>query len=334
MRRSWLSMVAVYTPMLGVPVLLLLYVIFSALHATTPASAVLYLAMLGLALFGIVSFWDVFVERQKPPNFLDLKEGSAPVEHGAEVEAKTGRNVKVVEIKMKRFNPATKMLEENVYRERVDRYYSILDTILDIKRRQDPTISVRYSCRMGICGSCGMVVNGKPVLACETNVFKNMTDGHIDIEPMQGHPLLKDLVTDFDDFFSRHSSVSPHLHRHDEDEKYEAKQEYRQTGEQLAKFLPFSYCIMCGLCIDACPVVNINPMFIGPQALSQVQRYYADSRDEMGGRRLDMVDKLSHVWDCEFAGACSVACPKGVDPAFTIQLLKTEIVKKNLGGGR
>ncbi len=328
-------MIAVYAPMLGVPVLLYLYIIFNALHIAAASRAMLYLAMLGLALFSIVSFRDVFMERQKPPHFLDIRQKEGVVSHDHDIDNRTSKNVKIVEVRLNRFNPSTKMLEEHTYKVRVDRYYSVLDTIIDIKRKQDPTIAVRYSCRMGICGSCGMEVNGKPVLACETNVFKNMDDGgNISVGPMQGHPLLKDLVTDFDDFFSRHSSVLPHLYRKDEVEKYAAKQEYRQTREDLVKFLPFSYCIMCGLCLDACPVVNVNPVFIGPQALSQVQRYHSDSRDELGDRRLEMVDKLTHVWDCEFAGACSVACPKGVDPAYTIQLLKTQLVRKNLGSGK
>lgn len=331
MRRSWISMVSVYAPMLGVPLLFYLYIIFNAVHARTASNAVIYLAMLGLAIFGTVSFWDVFIDRQKPPHYTDVKESPSPKVHSYDLDTKTSPTVRIVEMKINRFNPSTKSLEENIYKIRVDRYYSVLDSILDIKRTQDPTISVRYSCRMGICGSCAMVVNGKPVLACETNVFKNMEEGSLSVGPMQGHPLLKDLVTDFDDFFSRHASVSPNLHRNDEKEKYEAKKEYIQTKDELKKFLPFSYCIMCGLCLDACPVVNINPMFIGPQALSQVQRYYADSRDQLGEKRLEMVDRLSHVWDCEFAGACSVACPKGVDPALSIQLLKTEIVKRNLG---
>ncbi len=324
-------MSAVYTPMLGVPVLLYLYMIFNLLHFGTAADAVLYLAMAGLAVFSVVSFIDVFVDRHRPPHFLNLQEDSRTREHHADIDTTVDENVRIVEVKIKRFNPQSKKLEENSYKVRVDRFHSVLDTILDIKRKQDPTIAMRYSCRMGICGSCGMVVNGKPVLACETNVFKNMEEGSITVAPMQGHPLLKDLVTDFDDFFSRHASIAPNIHRKDEVEKYEAKKEYIQTKEELSKFLPFSYCIMCGLCVDACPVVNINPMFIGPQALSQVQRYHADSRDQLGVKRLDMVDKLTHVWDCEFAGACSEACPKGVDPALSIQLLKTEIVKRNFG---
>jgi succinate dehydrogenase / fumarate reductase iron-sulfur subunit len=143
---------------------------------------------------------------------------------------------------------------------------------------------------------------------------------------MQGHPLLKDLATDFDDFFEKHMSVQPRLYRIDAKEQYAAKKEYHQTREEVDRFLPYSYCIMCGLCEDACPRVNTNPNFKGPQALAKEYRYYADSRDQLGKKRLLDADRLDGVWGCEFAGACSKVCPKGVDPAAAIQLLKTELM--------
>ena len=172
-----------------------------------------------------------------------------------------------------------------------------------------------------------MVVNGKQKLACETNLLDSAEDGVVVISPMEGHPMLKDLVNDFDDFFERHKSVSPALQRNDIAEKEKAKQEYRQSQEDVNKFLPYSYCIMCGLCQDACPVVNTNPNFVGPQALAQSYRYFADSRDQGKKKRLFDADTADGAWGCEFAGACSLACPKGVDPASAIQLLKGEMMK-------
>jgi len=330
MRRSWLSIFTVYVPMIGVPVLLLLYVIFRELRVHVAEDAFIYLSAIGLLVFGIVSFRDVFIERSKPSSFLKLEESGERKEHARGLELAHTAGSRVVSVNVRRFNPATRMIEDNIYRVRADRFTSVLDALLDIKRKQDPTLSMRYSCRMGICGSCAMVVNGKPVLACETNLFQSAEEGEVSVSPMLGHPLLKDLVTDFDDFFSRHQSIMPHLVRKDTAEKYAAEKEYSQSREELSRYLPFSYCIMCGLCVDACPVVNVNPAFVGPQALSQVMRYYGDSRDQMGERRLEMIDSLNYVWDCEFAGACSAACPKGVDPAYAIQLLKTEIVRKDL----
>ncbi|MDH2904755.1 MAG: succinate dehydrogenase/fumarate reductase iron-sulfur subunit [Methanomassiliicoccales archaeon] len=330
MKRSWISIATVYAPMLGVPVLLYLYLIALLAHAGSVSRILLSLIMLGLIIFGIMGFRDVFLENEKPAHFIELKEGAS--ETHVQEAAAGGEGQKSVEIVVKRFNPSTGSLDSHTFRTRVHHFSTVLDALIDIKQEQDNTLSMRYSCRMGICGSCAMVVNGKPVLACETNILQNLKEDRIEVSPMLGHPLLRDLVTDFDDFFARHKRIKPHIVRKDEEEKYLADKEYPQSKEELSKYLPFSYCIMCGLCVDACPVVNINPRFIGPQALSQVQRYYSDSRDELGAARLDMVDKLEDVWDCEFAGACSVACPKGVDPAFAIQLLKSEIVRRDLTG--
>lgn len=332
MKRSWISIATVYAPMLGVPVLLYLYLAALLLHSDVSSRILLSLIMLGLIVFGVMGFRDVFLENERPANFIELKEGQ-PKDHGQGVAAE-GEGSRTVELLVRRFNPSTGSMDDHTFRTRVHHFSTVLDALIDIKQEQDNTLSMRYSCRMGICGSCAMVVNGKPVLACETNILQNLKENRIEVSPMQGHPLLKDLVTDFDDFFARHKRIKPHIVRKDEEEKYLAEKEYPQTKEELSRYLPFSYCIMCGLCVDACPVVNVNPRFLGPQALSQVQRYYSDSRDELGGTRLDMVDRLEDVWDCEFAGACSVVCPKGVDPAFAIQLLKSEIVSKDLTGNQ
>jgi len=232
---------------------------------------------------------------------------------------------KTVEIRVKRFDPDTKQFTVKSYRLEVDRFTTVLSALIAIKERQDQTLSIRYSCRMGICGSCGMVVNGKPRLACETNILKECGDT-VEVEPMLGHPVLRDLVCDFDDFFAKHRSVKPWLIRRDRAEKFRAEKEYVQTIKQLDEYLPFTYCIKCGLCVDACPVSNLNPGFKGPQALSQAYRYIADSRDEGAKARLEALDTFEGVWGCEFLGACSRVCPKGVDPALAIQLLKMRVI--------
>ncbi|MEM0201259.1 MAG: succinate dehydrogenase iron-sulfur subunit [Candidatus Micrarchaeaceae archaeon] len=228
-----------------------------------------------------------------------------------------------------RFDTKTKEIKQKQYKVKIDKYTSVLDVILQVKKSQENSLAVRYSCRMGICGSCGMVINGKPSLACETNFIKIAKDKVVTVEPMQAHPIVKDLVTDFQDFFEKHSSIEPHLVRMDKKEQFNGKVPYEQKPEETNKFLPYSYCIMCGLCMDACPVVNSNPEFLGPQALSQVYRYQMDSRDQKEDR-LTAIDKLTGLWGCEFAGACSKACPKGVDPASAIQLLKISTIEDDL----
>jgi succinate dehydrogenase / fumarate reductase, iron-sulfur subunit len=247
------------------------------------------------------------------------------------VRLKLGKDQKVFDLVVKRLDPATGTFVEKSYKVQGDRFTSVLDVLISVKENQDHSLSMRYSCNMGICGSCGMVINGKPRLACETNLF-SLGTSRITVGPMEAHPLLKDLVTDFDDFFAKHRSVTPWLVREDKAEQFAAKKEHLQTRSQVDFFLDFAHCIKCGLCVDACPVSNTNPHFVGPQALAQAYRYNSDSRDQGEKERLDALDTMDGVWGCEFAGACSEVCPKGVDPALTIQQMKIDLLKKRLTG--
>lgn len=328
MKQSFIALLTVYVPMFGVPILLLSYVALYFSSFQLIRQVVLDLAMIGLLVFAVSGINDIYLVKA-PKNAIKIKTKLTEPSKTAPVQKTEGTNIKTVRFRIKRFNPKTTMLEEQVYDLQTNKFSTVLDGLIDIKHFDDPTLAIRYSCRMGICGSCGMIINGKPSLACETHVWSNTKNDSIEVSPMLGHPLLKDLVTDFDDFFEKHVAVNPYLFRKDLGEKYHPTKEYPQTREELDKFLPFSYCIMCGLCVDACPVVNTNPEFVGPQALSQAYRYHADSRDEAGASRFGDVDLLKGVWDCEFAGSCSEVCPKGVDPAFAIQLLKTEIIKND-----
>ena len=326
MSRDSRFMVFLYAGMVLVPLFLFLYLITAVEHLPYE-TLMLGLAAVWMIIFGIVGSVEIYAHGREPEERMPLIEGQK-VSMGLDSErGNRPKGAEQVNVKIKRFNPETKRFDEYNYKVYEDKLATVLDTLLKIKSRHDNTLSMRYSCRMGICGSCGMVANGKPILACETNLLSQLDENKsITIEPMRGYPILKDLVTDFDQFFEKHASVEPHLYRNDKEEQYAAQNAYRQTKKQVNEFLPYSYCIMCGLCMDACPVVNSNTEFIGPQALSQVYRYYKDSRDQNGKRRLLDADNLHGAWGCEFSGSCSKACPKGVDPASAIQLLKASII--------
>jgi succinate dehydrogenase / fumarate reductase iron-sulfur subunit len=202
---------------------------------------------------------------------------------------------------------------------------TVLSALLYAKERMDHSIAIRFSCRMASCGSCGMKINGLPRLACYTQLAE-LGDSTLSVEPLDHYPMVRDLVTDFQGFFSSHQSVKPFLVRRDEAEQESCESEYVQTQEQVDDILQFSYCIKCGLCNAACPTLANDPLFTGPQALGQAYRYTADSRDEGGLARLNVVDSEHGVWRCHFAGACSFVCPKGVDPALAIQRLRRLVV--------
>jgi succinate dehydrogenase / fumarate reductase iron-sulfur subunit len=250
---------------------------------------------------------------------------------GTRVRQLVGKERRSIRLVVKRLIPKTGKFEHKSYDIQADRFTTVLDALISVKERQDHTLSFRYSCSMGICGSCGMVINGKPRLACETNIF-SLKSGEIRVGPMEAHPILRDLVTDFDEFFAKHKSVKPWLIREDVEEKFRAEKEYPQTRSEVDYFLDFAHCIKCGLCVDACPVSNTNPHFIGPQALSQAYRYNSDGRDQGEKERLETLDTMEGLWGCEFAGACSTVCPKGVDPALTIQAMKLNLMRYRATG--
>jgi succinate dehydrogenase / fumarate reductase iron-sulfur subunit len=204
---------------------------------------------------------------------------------------------------------------------------TVLNALLYAKEHFDHSIAIRYSCRMASCGSCGMMINGIPRLACYTQVTK-LPNSTITVGPLDHYPLVRDLVTNFGGFFDKHRSVSPFILRSDSKEQATPTSEYAQSPKELDEFLQFSYCIKCGLCNAACPTMSNDSTFIGPQALGQAYRYIADSRDEGAIERLNAVDRPHGIWRCHFAGSCSFVCPKGVDPALAIQKLRRLTISK------
>ncbi|HPB26839.1 MAG TPA: succinate dehydrogenase iron-sulfur subunit [Acidobacteriota bacterium] len=207
---------------------------------------------------------------------------------------------------------------------------TVLDALIWIKANLDHTLSWRAACRMGVCGSCGMFIHGKPLLACQTQVLKLHADV-IEIRPLPNYPIVKDLVTDQSRMIDAHTRIKPYIIRTGTPPEAIAG-EFHQTEEELVRYLQFSYCLKCGLCMSACPTVASLQEFPGPQPLGQALRYVYDTRDEGFTERLKEIDNKFGIFRCHFAGACSEACPKGIDPAFAIQLLKKEIVKRAIMG--
>ena len=202
---------------------------------------------------------------------------------------------------------------------------SVLEALTYIKDHLDSTLSYRWSCRMAICGSCGMMVNGKPKLGSKTFLRDYKAQGKMRLEPLANFPIERDLVVDMSDFMAKLERIKPYIVPKDELDVCNG--ETLQTPEQLAKYRQFSMCINCGLCYAACPQYALKPEFLGPAALALLYRYNEDSRDSAKEERMKLVHQESGVWSCTFVGACSDVCPKGVDPAAAIQLYKAESAK-------
>ena len=195
----------------------------------------------------------------------------------------------------------------------------VLDALNYIKDNVDGSLSFRWSCRMGVCGSCGMMVNGTPRLTCAAFLSEYLP-GPILVEPLRFFPIMRDLVVNVDDFMQKLKKVKPWILR--DEGKPLSEGEYLQTPQQLDTFKQFSMCINCMLCYAACPVYGLEPSFIGPAAIALAQRYNRDSRDEGAQERLEICSEVDGIWQCTFVGECTKACPKGVDPAGAIQQYK------------
>ncbi|MBN2411952.1 succinate dehydrogenase iron-sulfur subunit [candidate division KSB1 bacterium] len=245
-------------------------------------------------------------------------------------ENNSTKNTTTVIFEILRYNPETgekpKMQEYNV---QVYKGMTVLDGLNWIKENLDPSLVWRSSCRMGVCGSCGMFINGYPRLACNNQILK-ISNKKLQIKPLPNFDIIRDLVPDLEGFFQKHKSVKPYLIRKDIQEQNLPTGEYFQSPDELTNYIQFAYCIKCGLCLSACPTVATDERFTGPQALAQAWRYNSDSRDEGSDERIKAVHDEIGASRCHFAGACSDVCPKGVDPSFAIQLLKQDFFLKTL----
>jgi fumarate reductase iron-sulfur subunit len=195
----------------------------------------------------------------------------------------------------------------------------VLDALNYLKDEVDGSISYRWSCRMGVCGSCGMMVNGTPKLTCAA-FLKDYYPGPVRVEPLANFPVERDLIVNITDFARKLKEVKPFIIR--KEEKPVSEGEYLQSPAELANFKQYSMCINCLLCYAACPVYGLEPAFIGPAAIALAQRYNLDSRDQGQESRNDVIFRHEGIWECTFVGECSEVCPKDVDPAGAIQQAK------------
>ncbi|MBI4521613.1 MAG: succinate dehydrogenase/fumarate reductase iron-sulfur subunit, partial [Gemmatimonadetes bacterium] len=194
----------------------------------------------------------------------------------------------------------------------------VLDAINYVKDEVDGTLSYRWSCRMGVCGSCGMMVNGVPKLTC-ADFLRDYHPRPIRVEPLSGFPVQRDLIFALDDFLEKLAHVKPWIVRGAAEELPLEAGEYLQTPAELDAYKQYSMCINCMLCYAACPIYALEPGFIGPAAIALAQRYNLDSRDEGAQERMDLLSQEEGIWACTFVGECTEVCPKDVDPAGAIQ---------------
>jgi fumarate reductase iron-sulfur subunit len=201
---------------------------------------------------------------------------------------------------------------------------SVLQGLQYIKDELDGSLSFRWSCRMAICGSCGMMIGGVPKLGCQT-FLRDYYPNKLRVEALAHFPIERDLVIVMDDFIQKLESIKPYIIA--DKPRALTEGEYLQTPAQLDLYEQFSSCINCLLCYAACPQYGLNSKFIGPGAMALVHRYNLDSRDSGSEQRMPLVRAEEGVFNCTAVGYCSEVCPKKVDPANAVNINKTESAK-------
>ena len=192
---------------------------------------------------------------------------------------------------------------------------SVLEGLQAIKDDQDGSLSFRWSCRMAICGSCGMMIDGVPRLACHT-FLREFFPGKVRVAPLDHLPIERDLVVSAEDFVRKLEGITPWLVPREA--RTLAQGEHLQTPRQLEQFRQYAGCINCMLCYAACPQYGLDPEFIGPGLMALIHRYNEDSRDGARAERMELINAEQGVWSCTAVGYCSVVCPKHVDPANAV----------------
>ena len=228
--------------------------------------------------------------------------------------------VKMIKFVVKRYDPERKCFFTSTYEVPVRRGMTLLDALLYIKENLDETLAFRYSCRMSICGSCAIKVNGKPMLACFTQVLDLGTDTIV-LEPLSNLPPIRDLVVDFGPFFKHMKDIRPYLIR----PPGEPEEEFIQRPEEFKRYWPLARCTSCSSCVAACPA-SIDDAFLGPSALMSAYRFMIDTRDAGLGERLKLISET--VWLCTSCNSCTLVCPKEIDVSSSITEAKSLLVEE------
>jgi len=230
-----------------------------------------------------------------------------------------------VTLRIKRFNPEKDKEpwwgEYRIEAEPTDR---LLDALNEVKWRMDGTLTYRRSCAHGVCGSDAMQINGSNRLACK--VLLRALGQKITIEPLRGFRVIKDLLVDMDNFFTKYRSVHPYLITRGA----EPERERLQSPQERERFDDTTKCILCGACTSSCPSFWGNSEYVGPAAIVNAHRFLFDSRDEGGEERLEILNNLEGVWRCRTIFNCVEACPRDINVTRAIGEVKKALLYRKV----
>jgi len=231
-------------------------------------------------------------------------------------------------LKIWRYDPVAGQRALKEYEVDAPEWATLLDVLDIVKDRVDGTLAYRKSCRMMICGSCGMRMDGAAVLACKTRMVDVVESGHVPVISAMGNlPVVKDLVVDMQPFWGKIRAVTPWLEPGYADP---GEKEHLVSQERMDPIHKESLCIMCGCCVSEYNSMEADPEFLGPAALAKGMRFVGDPRDQAAVERLQEYSNPHGIWDCTRCYFCQERCPKGVDPLDAIAKLGAEAMKEGI----
>jgi succinate dehydrogenase / fumarate reductase iron-sulfur subunit len=232
-----------------------------------------------------------------------------------------------VALKIWRSDAATGDRALREYEVEAPEWATLLDVLDLIKDQQDGSLAYRKSCRMMICGSCGMRMDGAAVLACKVRMYDIAQAGEVPvISPMGNLPVVRDLVVDMDPFWAKYRAVKPYV----DGPPPAGGKENVISQARMDVVAKESLCINCGCCVSECNAMESSPEFLGPQALAKAMRFVGDPRDTQKTARLEAVGGEHGIWECTRCYFCNERCPKGVDPRDAIAKLGAESIKEGI----
>jgi succinate dehydrogenase/fumarate reductase iron-sulfur protein len=225
-----------------------------------------------------------------------------------------------VTVTVQRFTPAADEKPHfETHRVELAARASVLDALFAVQRTTAPDLAFRFSCRVGMCGSCAMVVNGREQLTCSTLVRD--IGSELRIEPLRNLPVVRDLAVDLAPLFNAYRRTLPHFTPRAD---LPADEFYRlpQGGAEWQRLNRQPQCIDCGACYSACTLVTLNPRYVGPMALNRALSLIVDPRDGRREERLKLVTQEDGAFRCHTLGNCRDVCPRGISPTQSIERLK------------
>lgn len=206
---------------------------------------------------------------------------------------------------------------------------TVLDGLLHIQRHLDRTLTFRFNCRAGMCGSCAVRVNGTERLACSTRLSA-VPGATVTVDPLRYLPAIQDLMVDMEPFFEAWRAVQPAFKPATAAGATHEPTRIAPDAPERRAIDPHRECISCGICYSACDVVGLSPGFLGPAAMTRAFCLVHDSRDSGADARLEILDSERGCWRCHTHGTCANLCPKGLDPTLAIEEIKRMLARRAL----